>query len=95
MLQKWPFARKFENIHHKNYMSKIAKDAIWMNFYIPACAREAYTVSLGNAKSSTNTKPKSSGHASESDYETMLKEAQIVDILDPDPVSCCTFVDAK
>lgn len=32
--------------------------APYMSFFVPACARSSYNVSLGNAKSSTQVKPK-------------------------------------
>lgn len=62
-----------------------------MDFFIPACARTAYTVSLGNAKSATNTKPKSNSEKIDSDYDAMLREAIDVESNDPDPVSFSIF----
>lgn len=55
-----------------------------MAFYIPAGARKAYTVSMGNKKSATNTKP---SDMSESEYETLMNEKMDVESFDPDSVS--------
>lgn len=51
-----------------------------MDFFIPACARTAYTVSLGNKQSKTNIKPAT---ILASYYDEMLD----VELNDPDPVS--------
>lgn len=56
-----------------------------MNFYIPACARSAYTVSLGNMQSKTNVKQSTSR---KSDIDDMLE----VEMFDPDPVSDLLFI---
>lgn len=58
-----------------------------MNFFIPACARTAYTVSLDDAKSTTKTNSKSAGEKSDSEYEAMIQEAIDVEKNDPDLVS--------
>lgn len=50
-----------------------------MDFFIPACARTAYTVSLGNKQSKTNIKKSISREL----YDEMLD----VELNDPDPVS--------
>ena len=48
-----------------------------MAFYIPACARSAYTVSLGNKQSTTKTKP----------TKSLDIEMLDVELNDPDLVS--------
>lgn len=50
-----------------------------MDFFIPACARSAYTVSLGNKKAKTNLKASTS--------RELYDEALDVELNDPDPVS--------
>lgn len=50
-----------------------------MDFFIPACARSAYTVSLGNKQAKTNLKPSTS--------RELYQEALDVELNDPDPVS--------
>lgn len=65
-----------------------------MDFFIPACARAAYTVSLGDAKSTTNIKSKLVKHKSYAEYDdTAAQDAYDLDIMNsPSPVSCFIFV---
>lgn len=51
-----------------------------MDFFIPACARSAYTVSLGNTQSKTNVKANAS-------RKSDAAEMHEIERIDPDPVS--------